>query len=205
MPSSQTASLLKVRNLTEKASPSIVTVAVLTKASATLLKVGFDLAPFVEVTRYQITCMLSGGAAESLMRNFPPANGARVVYLGCFLRSCASCGNQIASDATAFLTTLSGLLADLQVATPKINGFFAASKRAINGQSSSNKFMPLLNVLKALVQVGAKNACNWRMAMLKLKDVLLLRLVGLLIWDVSLCIPILHSLLITRLLILRPS
>ena len=41
------------------------------------------------------------------------------------------CGNQTASQPTAFSTTGEGLLNDLQTATPKINGFFAASKKEV--------------------------------------------------------------------------
>lgn len=46
-----------------------------------------------------------------------------------------SCGNQTVRDSSAFQTALSELLVDLQVATPKINGYFAASKRAVAGTS----------------------------------------------------------------------
>ncbi|XP_062150447.1 cold-responsive protein kinase 1-like isoform X2 [Alnus glutinosa] len=43
------------------------------------------------------------------------------------------CGNQTASQPAAFSTAAKELLADLQVATPRINGFFAASKKQVVG------------------------------------------------------------------------
>ncbi|KAJ0040086.1 hypothetical protein Pint_28600 [Pistacia integerrima] len=114
-------------------------------------------------------CIACFTAAESLIRKFPPANGARLMYLGCFLRyesskffdqstqegRVASCGNQTASDATAFEIALSGLLADLQVATPKINGFFAANKRAI-GESSSLEVYAIAQCVESINESGCR-------------------------------------------------
>uniref|UniRef100_A0A2N9GWU8 Gnk2-homologous domain-containing protein n=1 Tax=Fagus sylvatica TaxID=28930 RepID=A0A2N9GWU8_FAGSY len=40
-------------------------------------------------------------------------------------------GIRLTSQPTAFSTTGEGLLNDLQTATPKINGFFAASKKEV--------------------------------------------------------------------------
>ncbi|GMY24531.1 cysteine-rich receptor-like protein kinase 2 [Fagus crenata] len=90
-------------------------------------------------------CIACFTTAVSQIRNCSAANGARVIYDGCFLRyesasfydqttlpgSQGQCGNQTASQATAFSTTGEGLLNDLQTATPKINGFFAASKKEV--------------------------------------------------------------------------
>jgi len=45
------------------------------------------------------------------------------------------CENRTASQPTTFITAVEELLQDLQVATPKINGFFAASKKEIVGDS----------------------------------------------------------------------
>ena len=48
------------------------------------------------------------------------------------------CGNQTTSSPdTTFNTTVAGLLGDLQVATPRIDGFFAASKREVAGSNVS--------------------------------------------------------------------
>ncbi|KAG6742187.1 hypothetical protein POTOM_055477 [Populus tomentosa] len=86
------------------------------------------------------------------IRNCSVANGARVVYDGCFLRYERSefygettrdanreyCGNKTTSSPdTTFNTTVAGLLGDLQVATPRIDGFFAASKRELAGSNVS--------------------------------------------------------------------
>ncbi|CAJ1960709.1 unnamed protein product [Sphenostylis stenocarpa] len=75
------------------------------------------------------------------------ANGARVIYDGCFLRyessgffdqttlpgNSMTCGNQTAVGATDFNTTALQVLMDLQIATPKIAGFFAATKTQLAG------------------------------------------------------------------------
>uniref|UniRef100_A0A2N9GWR1 Protein kinase domain-containing protein n=1 Tax=Fagus sylvatica TaxID=28930 RepID=A0A2N9GWR1_FAGSY len=90
-------------------------------------------------------CIACFTTAVSQIRNCSAANGARVIYDGCFLRyesasfydqttlpgSEGICGNQTTSQPTAFSTTGEELLNDLQTATPKINGFFAASKKEV--------------------------------------------------------------------------
>ncbi|KAB1211097.1 Cysteine-rich receptor-like protein kinase 2 [Morella rubra] len=90
-------------------------------------------------------CMACFSAAVTQIRNCSAANGARVIYDGCFLRyesasfydqtvlpgSEGICGNQTASQSTAFTSTVGGLVADLLVATPRINGFYAASTREV--------------------------------------------------------------------------
>ncbi|KAL9344085.1 hypothetical protein Peur_064516 [Populus x canadensis] len=97
-------------------------------------------------------CIACFSAASTQIRNCSVANGARVVYDGCFLRYERSdfygettrdanreyCGNQTTSSPdTTFNTTVAGLLGDLQVATPRIDGFFAASKREVAGSNVS--------------------------------------------------------------------
>ncbi|KAK9950601.1 hypothetical protein M0R45_006084 [Rubus argutus] len=96
-------------------------------------------------------CISCFAAAVSQIRNCSAANGARVVYDGCFLRYESSgffdqttlpsnvglCGNQTASPATTVTAAAEKLLMDLQVATPKIKGFFAATKEVVSG--SANK------------------------------------------------------------------
>ena len=44
-----------------------------------------------------------------------------------------SCGNQTEVEATAFSTSTQQLLMNLQIATPKITGFFAATKTQVIG------------------------------------------------------------------------
>ncbi|KAJ6861645.1 hypothetical protein NC651_037652 [Populus alba x Populus x berolinensis] len=97
-------------------------------------------------------CIACFSAASTQIRNCSLANGARVVYDGCFLRYERSefygettrdanreyCGNKTTSSPdTTFNTTVAGLLGDLQVATPRIDGFFAASKREVAGSNVS--------------------------------------------------------------------
>lgn len=43
------------------------------------------------------------------------------------------CGNQSASEPSAFEAAVQGLLADLQTATPRIDGYFAATKKEVVG------------------------------------------------------------------------
>ncbi|KAK7387336.1 hypothetical protein VNO78_28061 [Psophocarpus tetragonolobus] len=93
-------------------------------------------------------CAACFTAAASQIRNCSAgANGARVIYDGCFLRyesngffdqttmpgNSMICGNQTAAGATAFNTTAQQVLMDLQIATPKISGFFAATRTQVAG------------------------------------------------------------------------
>ncbi|KAG5529769.1 hypothetical protein RHGRI_030225 [Rhododendron griersonianum] len=92
-------------------------------------------------------CVACFDAAVVLIRKCTDANGARVIYDGCFLRYESStfnnqttlpgnmgiCGNDTAAQPTAFQTAAQGLLTDLETATPRINGYFAAATRAVSG------------------------------------------------------------------------
>ncbi|GLT86263.1 hypothetical protein SLE2022_044110 [Rubroshorea leprosula] len=91
-------------------------------------------------------CLACFDAASIRIRNCSAANGARIFYDGCFLRYESNnfyqqstsdghtmvCGNQTASNPTSFNAALGGLLNDLQVATPRIDGYFAASKKEVS-------------------------------------------------------------------------
>lgn len=86
-------------------------------------------------------------AAAQIRNCSAGSNGARVIYDGCFLRyesngffdqttlpgNSMICGNQTANGATSFTTTAQQVLVDLQTATPKIPGFFAATKTQVGG------------------------------------------------------------------------
>ncbi|XP_052196769.1 cysteine-rich receptor-like protein kinase 2 [Diospyros lotus] len=90
-------------------------------------------------------CTTCYDAAVSQILNCSGANGARVVYDGCFLRyesnsfydqttlpgNVGICSNKTASQPTAFEAAAKGLLADLEAATPRIKGYFAAAKREV--------------------------------------------------------------------------
>ncbi|KAK7290293.1 hypothetical protein RIF29_04604 [Crotalaria pallida] len=94
-------------------------------------------------------CAACFAAAAAQIRNCSAgANGARVIYDGCFLRyesngffdqttlpgNSMICGNNTAvGGATAFSGAAQQVLEDLQIATPKINGFFAATKTQVAG------------------------------------------------------------------------
>ncbi|WOL06000.1 cysteine-rich receptor-like protein kinase 2 [Canna indica] len=87
-------------------------------------------------------CLACLSAAEAGISKCGAANGARVVYDGCFLRyegaaffdqttvpgNKGVCGNGTTS-ATGFPDAATALLSDLSIATPKIEGFFAAAER----------------------------------------------------------------------------
>ncbi|WCJ25095.1 Cysteine-rich receptor-like protein kinase 2 [Euphorbia peplus] len=92
--------------------------------------------------------------ASTKLRNCSSANGGRVIYDGCFLRyernefygettrdaNREFCGKQNSSApaAATFTAAVESLLNDLQTATPKINGLFAASKRQVTGATNSS-------------------------------------------------------------------
>ncbi|KAK4490426.1 hypothetical protein RD792_001103 [Penstemon davidsonii] len=139
-------------------------------------------------------CLACYDAAVSLIRNCSAANGARVIYDGCFLRytiilfyfiliyafhkikkrlnyielpqfetictfiqsfdlryesntfydqttlpgNVQICGNRTAAQPSAFNAEAQTFLRDLQLATPRINGYFAATTRQISGGGSGN-------------------------------------------------------------------
>ncbi|PIN06262.1 Serine/threonine protein kinase [Handroanthus impetiginosus] len=93
----------------------------------------------------QPDCLACYDAAVSLIRNCSAANGARVIYDGCFLRyesnnfydqttqpgNVQICGNRTAPQAATLAVEAQALLRDLEVATPRINGYFAATTRQV--------------------------------------------------------------------------
>ncbi|KAJ4706821.1 Cysteine-rich receptor-like protein kinase [Melia azedarach] len=113
-------------------------------------------------------CLACFSAAQSAIRNCSTANGARVVYLNCFLRyesniffnqvtqegRFGSCGNKTALQRTAFRTAAQKLLQDLQVATPNINGFFAASTKNISNGNSSAVVYGIAQCVESISKAG---------------------------------------------------
>ncbi|CAI9110285.1 OLC1v1010282C2 [Oldenlandia corymbosa var. corymbosa] len=91
-------------------------------------------------------CITCFNTAVSRMQKCSPGAGGRVIYDGCFLRlegqifydqavvpgNGQVCGNQTASQPTIFRTQTEAFLQDLKLATPRINGLFAASKRQLS-------------------------------------------------------------------------
>nr|XP_016485953.1 PREDICTED: cysteine-rich receptor-like protein kinase 2 [Nicotiana tabacum] len=92
-------------------------------------------------------CVSCYDAAVTLIRTCSDANGAGVTYDGCFLRyesnnfyqdttlpgNAAICGNRTASQPNALNPVAQQLLNDLSMATPRISGFYAATKREVAG------------------------------------------------------------------------
>ncbi|KAF5188511.1 Cysteine-rich receptor-like protein kinase [Thalictrum thalictroides] len=97
-------------------------------------------------------CLACFDSAEAQIRsNCPLDGGARVFYDGCFLRyesigfvdqiltsdNFRLCGNEVVSQETTFARAVDELLSDIIAATPKINGYFAASSREAGGGSTT--------------------------------------------------------------------
>ncbi|XP_059450656.1 cold-responsive protein kinase 1-like [Corylus avellana] len=116
-------------------------------------------------------CLACFTAAVAQIRNCSAANGARVIYDGCFLRYESSsfydqttepgnegiCGNQTASQPTAFSAAVKELLADLQVATPRINGFFAASKKEAVGSAGNAIVYAVAQCAETVSEIGCQD------------------------------------------------
>ncbi|KAE8022178.1 hypothetical protein FH972_008002 [Carpinus fangiana] len=116
-------------------------------------------------------CLACFTAAVAQIRNYYAANGARVIYDGCFLRYESSsfydqttepgnegiCGNQTASQPTAFSAAVKELLADLQVATPRINGFFAASKKEAVGSAGNATVYAVAQCAETVSEIGCQD------------------------------------------------
>ncbi|KAF9665792.1 hypothetical protein SADUNF_Sadunf16G0160500 [Salix dunnii] len=105
----------------------------------------------VQCRKYLSTadCVACFAIAAKQIRNCSSGiNGARVIYDGCLLRyestsfydqstqdgHYGACGNQTASPA--YQASVESLLSDLQIASPKIPGFFATSKKEVVGENS---------------------------------------------------------------------
>ncbi|KAJ6315369.1 hypothetical protein OIU78_018791 [Salix suchowensis] len=87
-------------------------------------------------------------AAKQIRRNCSAdVTGGRIYYDGCFLRyedsgffnqnwdaHYGDCGNQTASPA--YQASVESLLSDLQIASPKMPGFFATSKKEVVAENS---------------------------------------------------------------------
>ncbi|PPR84346.1 hypothetical protein GOBAR_AA36360 [Gossypium barbadense] len=92
-------------------------------------------------------CISCFSTASSQIRNCSAANGARVIFDGCFLRyesnmfyqestqvgNLGICGGSTASQQSVFGTTVERLLGDLVKATPRVDSFFAASREEVGG------------------------------------------------------------------------
>nr|XP_043632199.1 putative receptor-like protein kinase At4g00960 [Erigeron canadensis] len=96
-------------------------------------------------------CLSCFDSADTFIRTCAAANGARAVLDGCFLRyesnsfydqttlpgNVGLCGNRTSSRQSVFETAVDGLLSNLSIATPKINGFYAAVTAPVTGTNTS--------------------------------------------------------------------
>ncbi|KAK7387256.1 hypothetical protein VNO78_27901 [Psophocarpus tetragonolobus] len=94
----------------------------------------------------QSDCVDCFNTASTQIRNCYAANGARAIYDDCFLRyesdrfyeqttlpgNGVSCGNT-STSVTDFRVVVQHVLTELQTATPKIKGFYAATKTQVAG------------------------------------------------------------------------
>ncbi|KAJ7960004.1 Cysteine-rich receptor-like protein kinase [Quillaja saponaria] len=115
-------------------------------------------------------CVACFTVAASQIRNCSTGNGARVIYDGCFLRyestaffdqttlpgNSMTCGNQTAKQATAFSGAVEQLLTDLQVATPRIKGYFAAVKREVVGSVNTTVYA-VAQCAETVTEIGCED------------------------------------------------
>nr|XP_043634082.1 putative receptor-like protein kinase At4g00960 [Erigeron canadensis] len=99
-------------------------------------------------------CLSCFDSADTFIRACAAANGARAVLDGCFLRyesnsfydqttlpgNVGLCGNRTSSRQSVFETAVDGLLSNLSIATPKINGFYAAVTAPVSGTNTSTAY-----------------------------------------------------------------
>lgn len=71
------------------------------------------------------------------------------------------CGNRTASQSNAFVETVERVLAELQVAVPRIDGFFAAIKKkvGVGGGGDSGNNITVYGVAQC-VESASKGACQ---------------------------------------------
>ncbi|XVE91104.1 hypothetical protein DITRI_Ditri20bG0128300 [Diplodiscus trichospermus] len=115
-------------------------------------------------------CISCFTAASSQIRSCSSANGARVIYDGCFLRyesnmfyqqntqirNLGICGNRTASQESVFETTVEKLFGDLIKATPRINSFFAASKNEVVGANGNVTVYGVAQCVETIDEQGCK-------------------------------------------------
>ncbi|XP_019185428.1 PREDICTED: cysteine-rich receptor-like protein kinase 2 [Ipomoea nil] len=96
-------------------------------------------------------CVACLDAAVVATRNCSNKTGGRIIFDGCFLRyedsyfyeqitdagTYPTCGKRTDPKQDVFNTTAKQLLYELQLATPRINGFFAAAKQEASGGGGS--------------------------------------------------------------------
>ncbi|KAL5076968.1 hypothetical protein RYX36_015952 [Vicia faba] len=113
-------------------------------------------------------CLACFDTASAKIRNCSASNGARLVYDGCFLRYESErfydqtnqpgggilCGNKTAKEGVSFEIIGQKVLMDLQLATPKIKGFFAVTKTVVNPDSNSSIY-----AIAQCVETASESTC----------------------------------------------
>ncbi|KAH1082891.1 hypothetical protein J1N35_022652 [Gossypium stocksii] len=115
-------------------------------------------------------CLTCFDAALARIRNCSAtaANGARVIYDGCFLRYESNnfydqstqeghsmiCGNESASEPNSFQATVQDVLANLQVATPKIKGYFAATTKKVGDSGGNATVYGMAQCIETITKIG---------------------------------------------------
>ncbi|XP_020206317.2 cold-responsive protein kinase 1-like [Cajanus cajan] len=113
-------------------------------------------------------CLSCFNTATTQIRNCSRANGARVIYNDCFLRyeserfyqqtnelgSGVTCGNKTSNATVDFRTVGQKVLTDLQTATPKTKGFYAATKSKVAGGSA---FYAIAQCVETATEINCLN------------------------------------------------
>lgn len=72
--------------------------------------------------------------------------------------SAGVCGNQTVSGATAFNAAVESMLSDLQTATPKVNGYFAATnKQVIGGTGNATTVYGVAQCVETITKTGCED------------------------------------------------
>ncbi|XP_028774940.1 cysteine-rich receptor-like protein kinase 2 [Neltuma alba] len=112
-------------------------------------------------------------AADKIRHNCSAAsNGAHITYDGCFIRYESSsffdqstdagnninCGNET-RNSTELASTVQQVLRNLEIATPRIPGYFAATKTTVPNSNGSNIYA-FAQCVETLTQSGCDNCLN---------------------------------------------
>ncbi|KAI9100075.1 hypothetical protein K1719_024293 [Acacia pycnantha] len=119
-------------------------------------------------------CLTCFDVAENKIRHNCSAasNGAHIIYDGCFLRYESSsffeqstdpvnnihCGNET-RNSTQLASTVQQVLKNLELATPRITGYFAATKTTVPNSNGSNIYA-FAQCVENLTQSGCDNCLN---------------------------------------------
>ncbi|XP_058787786.1 cysteine-rich receptor-like protein kinase 2 [Vicia villosa] len=114
-------------------------------------------------------CVACFNTSSTKIRDCSASNGAKLIYDGCFLRYESErfydqtnqpgggilCGNKTAKEGASFGTIGLKVLMDLQLATPKIKGFFAATKTVVNPGSNNSIY-----AIAQCVETATESTCR---------------------------------------------